>query len=165
MPTLLSVSFILVLLLQSQSPHDNFIVNVNSTTTTTTVVGAAMEPLAKERRGHGRYTRLKSRKGRVFDAREAEGCLPKGFWLPPSSPSPYGNYYTLGSAMCSPKGHRKPWNVLRGVVIMMTIKCTDPRVRIYRICASVLVVLYVGYIHVFPIKEIFLYEYTSRICK
>ncbi|KAK8950789.1 hypothetical protein KSP39_PZI004844 [Platanthera zijinensis] len=45
---------------------------------------------------------------RVFHEREAEGCMPKSVRVPPSAPSRYGNYYTLGDVLCKPEGRHKP---------------------------------------------------------
>ncbi|URD94484.1 hypothetical protein MUK42_27294 [Musa troglodytarum] len=39
---------------------------------------------------------------------EVRGCKPRGFRPPPSAPSRYVNYNTLGSAMCDTRGHRRP---------------------------------------------------------
>ncbi|KAG0484396.1 hypothetical protein HPP92_008475 [Vanilla planifolia] len=40
--------------------------------------------------------------------REIEGCMPRSSRVPPSAPSRYVNYHTLGSALCRPRGHHKP---------------------------------------------------------
>ncbi|PKA62739.1 hypothetical protein AXF42_Ash018947 [Apostasia shenzhenica] len=48
------------------------------------------------------------RQRRAFGGREVEGCMPRGFLVPPSAPSRYVNYHTLGPVMCRPKGLHKP---------------------------------------------------------
>ncbi|KAL5985086.1 hypothetical protein ACLOJK_036322 [Asimina triloba] len=36
-----------------------------------------------------------------FRGREIGSCMPKGFRPPPSAPSRYANYHTLGSKLCA----------------------------------------------------------------
>ncbi|CAA7390813.1 unnamed protein product [Spirodela intermedia] len=51
---------------------------------------------------------LPGRKRHGFRAGEAEGCMPKEFRPPPSAPSRYANYHTLGAVVCSPARRGEP---------------------------------------------------------
>jgi hypothetical protein len=46
----------------------------------------------------------------LFGGRAANGCMPRGFRVPPSAPSRYVNYHTLDAGVCGDHGGggRKP---------------------------------------------------------
>uniref|UniRef100_A0A0D9ZHJ1 Uncharacterized protein n=1 Tax=Oryza glumipatula TaxID=40148 RepID=A0A0D9ZHJ1_9ORYZ len=48
----------------------------------------------------------------AFRGRAANGCMPRGFRVPPSAPSRYANYHTLDAGLCDDHGggggRRKP---------------------------------------------------------
>ena len=46
----------------------------------------------------------------LFRGRAANGCMPRGFRMPPSAPSRYANYHTLDAGVCGDHGGggRKP---------------------------------------------------------
>ncbi|KAF0892874.1 hypothetical protein E2562_018657 [Oryza meyeriana var. granulata] len=50
------------------------------------------------------------RRQQSFRGRAANGCMPRGFRVPPSAPSRYVNYHTLDAGMCDDHvgGRRKP---------------------------------------------------------
>ncbi|KQJ81849.1 hypothetical protein BRADI_5g03455v3 [Brachypodium distachyon] len=52
---------------------------------------------------------LHSRRQHLFRGRAANGCMPRGFRVPPSAPSRYVNYHTLEAGLCGGGGGaRKP---------------------------------------------------------
>ena len=55
-------------------------------------------------------TRLHHRRQPLFRGRAANGCMPRGFHMPPSAPSRYANYHTLHAGVCGDHGGggRKP---------------------------------------------------------
>lgn len=105
MPTLFSITFLLFLLLLL-SPNKLITTPKPSSPTAT----AAMRLLASVNE-QTEYVKMRTRSQQNHQSlhgSEVEGCLPKGFRRPPSAPSRYGNFYTVGSAMCNSKGHHKP---------------------------------------------------------
>uniref|UniRef100_A0A0D3FT14 Uncharacterized protein n=2 Tax=Oryza TaxID=4527 RepID=A0A0D3FT14_9ORYZ len=40
----------------------------------------------------------------AFRGRAANGCMPRGFRVPPSAPSRYANYHTLDAGLCDDHG-------------------------------------------------------------
>uniref|UniRef100_A0A0E0KN68 Uncharacterized protein n=1 Tax=Oryza punctata TaxID=4537 RepID=A0A0E0KN68_ORYPU len=40
----------------------------------------------------------------AFHGRAANGCMPRGFRVPPSAPSRYANYHTLDAGLCDDHG-------------------------------------------------------------
>ncbi|WOL05826.1 hypothetical protein Cni_G14557 [Canna indica] len=99
MPTLL-IMLLFFLLLSPSAPE----------------AAVSARPLPGIDRYHRQYVTLKpahQRDHRIFRGfggagRDVRGCKPRGFRPPPSAPSRYVNYNTLGSAMCGTRGHHTP---------------------------------------------------------
>ncbi|KAK1314822.1 hypothetical protein QJS10_CPA06g00135 [Acorus calamus] len=72
-------------------------------------VALAGPPVMTEASRYNRIVRPRLQgKQRVFRGREIGGCLPKGFMHPPSTPSRYVNYHTLGSPSCATPRRSQP---------------------------------------------------------
>lgn len=94
---LLSVTFLLLVLVFFPSPS---------------AMAAARPSKKLESSEYGRLNTRNEKAERVIYGREVEGCMPREFRVPPSAPSRYGNYHTLGGdLLCEPKGQQRPWAI------------------------------------------------------
>ncbi|EHA8589186.1 hypothetical protein COCNU_scaffold008434G000010 [Cocos nucifera] len=72
-------------------------------------VAATMRLVNSKQREHVKLRPYSRPKHRLVSSREISGCKPRVFRPPPSAPSRYVNYHTLGSMSCnSTRGLQKP---------------------------------------------------------
>ncbi|KAL5216509.1 hypothetical protein ABZP36_007910 [Zizania latifolia] len=100
MPTVVAMAvLVLLLLIMALTPPAEM-----APLAAATVAGDGRQPPAPFVKFRARLPRRQP----FFSGRAANGCMPRGFRVPPSAPSRYVNYHTLDAGLCDHSGRQKP---------------------------------------------------------